>query len=408
MPVELPIEFPNIRHLRAFREVAYHRGISAAAQAVFLSQPAITQAVSKLETQLGVVLFDRLSNGMEVTEAGAMYLSRVDRMLEQLALGVDEATQQQSNRSAKGFTRFDRMITAAQLRALVALAKARNFSIAARLTGISQPSIHRAARDLERLAGVELIRTTSQGIELTVAAEKLARRARLAARELEQGKFELAALSGRDSTRITIGSMPLARTRILPQAMHKTLKLRPDIQLLTIEGPYTELLRGLRYGESDLLIGALRDPQPADDVVQEALFDDPLAVVVRAGHPLSGRAGMTLDQTLDYPWIAPPKPTPAGQYLSEMLHIPELKNTPVRVVSSSLILVRGMLLEGDYVTLISRHQVQHEVQAGILETLPIELPDNLRPIGLTFRKDWQPTPTQLLFLKTLREVGKKV
>jgi len=406
IPTLSVFEFPNIRHLRAFREVARHRGISAAADAIFLSQPAITQAISKLETRLGVVLFQRLTDGMIVTDAGAMFLVRVIRMLDELTQGVDEAIRLQTGKSSKGFARFDRLVTSAQLRALIALAEARNFSIAARNTGVSQPSVHRAGRDLERLAGFTLFRTASHGIELTQAAERLARRAKLAAAELQQGLFELAALKGRDSTRITVGSMPLARTRILPQAMHDILADYTSIQIRTIEGPYNELLRGLRYGDSDLLIGALRDPLPADDVMQETLFDDSLAIITRPGHPLSAQTRVSLPDTLTYPWIAPPKSTPAGSYLSTVLNIPEMDNTPVKVVSSSLVLVRGLLLEGDYITIISLNQVRHELERGTLVALPVDLPNNSRPIGLTFRKGWHPTATQARFLDHLRHRAK--
>jgi LysR family transcriptional regulator of gallate degradation len=404
----MAFDFPNIRHLRAFREVAHHRGISAAADVVFLSQPAITQAITKLEARLGIPLFERLADGMSLTPPGALFLTRVERMLEELATGAEEAIRLQparAARAAKGFVRFDRLVTAAQLRALIALAEARNFSIAARNSGISQPSIHRAGRDLERLAGFELFRSASQGIELTPAAERLARRARLAGAELQQGLFEIAAWLGRDSTRLTIGTMPLARSRILPAAMHQILSDHRDIQIRTIEGPYPELLRGLRYGENDFLIGALRDPPPTDDVVQEPLFSDSLAIVVRADHPLAARASVTLDEAVTYPWIAPPRQTPAGSYLSDVLRIPEMENTPVKVVSSSLVLIRGLLLEGDYITIISHHQVRHELDQRILVTLPVDLPNNTRPIGLTFRAGWHPTATQARFLDHVRRAA---
>jgi LysR family transcriptional regulator of gallate degradation len=127
-----------------------------------------------------------------------------------------------------------------------------------------------------------------------------------------------------------------------------------------------------------------------------------LAVVVRAGHPLCLEPDVTLEKTLSYPWIAPPKSTPAGSYLSEVLRIPEMENTPVKVVSSSLVLVRGLLLEGDYVTIISHHQARHELEQGILAAIPVSLPNNERPIGLTFRSGWQATPTQDRFLQLLR------
>ncbi len=399
-------DIPNIRHLRAFCEVAHCKGISAASHRVFLSQPAITQAISKLESRLGAVLFRRMSDGMELTGPGAIFLIRAERMLAELQTGVIEALSVQNAKPASDARRIDRGLTAAQIRALVALAETRNFTFAAARIGISQPSVHRALRELERLVGVALFRAVSQGVELSAAAAMLARRARLAMAELQQGYFELEARNGPDRTRISVGVMPLVRSRILPQAMHDMLKSHSRIQICAIDGPYDELLRGLRYGETDFLIGALRDPLPAADVVQEGLFDDSLAVVVGADHPLAGREHVTVDDMLAYPWAAAPKATPAGTYLADFLGIDGLETTPVKVVSSSLVLLRGLLLRGDYITLISRQQIRHEVATGLLTCLPVTLPGNTRPIGLTFRKDWRPTPTQFRFLGHVRRVAR--
>lgn len=404
----LRFDFPNIRHLRAFREVVRHKGISAAADAVFLSQPAITQAITKLEQRLGLALFDRLPGGMSVTEPGALFVTRVDRMLAHLATGFDEANRLQTGKSGAVRAKADRLVTAAQLRALTALAEAQSFTIAARNIGISQPSIHRAGRGLENLVGYALFDGASQGIELTKPAQLLARHIRLAASEMQQAFYEIEAYKGRDSTRIVVGSMPLARTRILPQAMHHMLARKGGVQLCTIEGPYSDLLRSLRYGDCDFLIGALRDPPPTDDVQQVPLFDDLLAIVVRKGHPLCDHPQPELADTLAYPWVAPPKDAPAGTYLCKALDIDSMDKTPVKVVSSSLVLVRGLLLEGDYVTIISHHQVRHELENGTLVTLPIDLSDSARCIGLTMRKGWRPTQTQALFLDIVKTTASKI
>ena len=42
-------------------------------------------------------------------------------------------------------------------------------------------------------------------------------------------------------------------------------------------------------------------------------------------------------------------------------------------------------MDSDSVTMLSRHQVQREVQAGMLAALNIDLPGTERPIGLTTR-----------------------
>lgn len=398
----MELELPNIRHLRVCREVARKRSVSAAAASEHLSQPAVTQAVAKLEAALGVALFDRRSDGMHATPIGVAFLDRIDRGLEHLAVGAREAARISGRQGARGFPHFDRLLTVAQLRALSAMAEASSFSMAARNIGVSQPSLHRAARNLEKLSGIPLFESAEEGVALTPAALAFAQRATLFQAELRQGFDEIAITLGRDSTAIVIGSLPLARTSILPNAIDAMVSERAGVQLRVVDGPYAELLRLLRRGDIDFMIGALRYPPPVDDIRQERLLDDPLAIVVGRGHPLAVRKRVELTETLAYPWVAPPIATPAGTYLYEKFGIGALAETPVRVVSSSLVLIRGLLALGDYITIISLHQVRHELESGEMTPLAIDLPDSRRPIGLTMRDDWRPTATQARFLDLVR------
>jgi aminoethylphosphonate catabolism LysR family transcriptional regulator len=57
----------NLSQLRAFHAVASHRTFSAAAQALGVSQPAITQHVKSLEDAVGTRLFQRTAGGVELT-----------------------------------------------------------------------------------------------------------------------------------------------------------------------------------------------------------------------------------------------------------------------------------------------------------------------------------------------------
>lgn len=400
-------EFPNLRHLRAFMEVAEAGGISAAAHRVHLSQPAVTQAISGLERRFDAPLFERRPEGMFPTPEGEVLLIRVRRLFAALAEGAARAVRLAGRREGKPVADFHARVTAAQLRALVAIGEAGNFSQAARSLGISQPSIHRAGRDLERQAGMRFFAPTRRGIELTPPAEAFARAVKLAEAEFAQGLAELTRLKGQDATRIAVGSMPLSRSEILPEASHALLAEAAGVQITLVDAPYPELLRRLRYGELDLLIGALRDPAPTEDVVQEPLFSDTLAVVAGPGHPLAGRRGLSLADTLAYPWIAPPKDTPGGSYLFRTLKIGDLDETPVRMVTSSLVAVRGMLQRGPYVTILSPRQAAVEIAAGHMVPLDLPLEGSARPIGLTTRAGWMPTPTQARFLDLLRDAARR-
>jgi len=383
-------------------EVSQAGGISAAAHRVHLSQPAVTQAIAGLEGRFGVRLLDRRPEGMFATPEGEVLLLRVRRMFDILAQGAARAVRLAGRREGRPVGDFHTRATAAQLRALVAIGEAGSFSLAARNLGISQPSIHRAGRDLERLSGLKLFLPGRRGIELTPQAEAFARAVKLAAAELAQGQDELTRLRGQDATRISVGSMPLSRTEVLPSACDALLREAAGVQIRLVDAPFSELLRELRYGDLDILIGALRDPLPTDDVVQEPLFDDTLAIMARPGHPLAGRTGLSLSDTLAYPWIAPPKETPAGAYLFRTLGIGSLAKTPVRIVTSSMVLVRGMLSRGDYLTILSPRQAAVEIAQGLMVPLEIPLTGSARPIGITTRADWMPTPTQARFLDLVR------
>lgn len=61
----------DTQNLRAFLMVADHSSFSIAAEALHLTQPAVSKRVAALETQLGTALFDRIGRRVSLTEAGA-------------------------------------------------------------------------------------------------------------------------------------------------------------------------------------------------------------------------------------------------------------------------------------------------------------------------------------------------
>jgi DNA-binding transcriptional LysR family regulator len=66
--------------LRVFRAVARHRNFRVAAEELLLTQPAITQQIKALETELGVALFDRAGGKITLTTAGTALLPYAERL----------------------------------------------------------------------------------------------------------------------------------------------------------------------------------------------------------------------------------------------------------------------------------------------------------------------------------------
>jgi DNA-binding transcriptional LysR family regulator len=71
----------EISALRAFVEVADHESFSEAAEALYLTQPAVSKRVAQLEAELGARLFDRIGRRVSLTTTGAALLPRARRLI---------------------------------------------------------------------------------------------------------------------------------------------------------------------------------------------------------------------------------------------------------------------------------------------------------------------------------------
>jgi DNA-binding transcriptional LysR family regulator len=384
----------NLRHLRALSEVIAQRSLNRAADAAGLSQPALTQGLSKIERQLGVALFERYSNGVAATPSGIALTERAARAFELLGAAV-----RRSGRSgARGFARPERLMTATQLEAFLHFADAQGFAGAAAISGLSQPAIHRAVRELEQICATPLAERRGRGMMLTPAGRALARGIRLAASELRAGIAEARGEDDADA-RIAVGAMPLSRALLIPRALACHLAGSPRAVVDVIEGSWRELVDPLLDGVIDMMVGALRDDPPAG-IEQVPLFTDQLAVFGRAGHPLAS-ASADIATLAGQPWVVGPVGTPLRAHWEALFA--GLQTPAVPVECGSVMVIRGLLAQSDLLTLLSPDQVALEVQAGMLVRIGPELPNTIRTIGISVRTGWRPTRLQQRFLDLLHQ-----
>lgn len=65
----------NLSHLKYVLEVEKHASINKAANALYMAQPNLSQALKSLEQEIGIVIFNRTKNGVELTADGKTFLS---------------------------------------------------------------------------------------------------------------------------------------------------------------------------------------------------------------------------------------------------------------------------------------------------------------------------------------------
>ena len=91
----------ELRHLRYFVAVAEELHFGRAAERLFMAQPPLSQQIRQLETEIGVVLFTRTNRRVQLTSAGAVFLTETRAILAQVKTAVRKA--QRADRGEAGW-----------------------------------------------------------------------------------------------------------------------------------------------------------------------------------------------------------------------------------------------------------------------------------------------------------------
>jgi LysR family transcriptional regulator, regulator for genes of the gallate degradation pathway len=394
------LDLPSLRQLRAFEAVARRNSIGAAARELGLSQPAVTQMVAQVETALVVKLLERRRSGTYLTPLGSVLLPRVGRLFAHIQAALGDPIIGASLAGRETTKSVENKITDTHIRALTAIADRGSFEAAARRLKISQPALHRSARDLERVVRRSLYQRMARGLAPTSQARELARRLKVALRELEYGIEEIRAAQGIFTARIAVGNIPHSGAHLLSKAINQFLALYPSASVHVLDGPYEPLLDALRAGDLDLLFGVLRRPAWADDVREEFLFSNPYVVVVRRQHPLARVRNVTLRELARYDWILPARGAPRREAF-ERLFAGSPRSPMVGIETTAPAIYKSILATTDRIALLSTLEAQFAEPEG-LTVLAFDSPVLARTDGVARRADWRPTSLHQQFLDLLR------
>ncbi len=80
----------NLSSYKIFCAVANQGNISSAAKELFISQPAVSKAISKLEQNLNVILFERTSRGVTLTYEGRLLYTQVEGAFHAIRQGENQ------------------------------------------------------------------------------------------------------------------------------------------------------------------------------------------------------------------------------------------------------------------------------------------------------------------------------
>lgn len=267
------------------------------------------------------------------------------------------------------------------IRAFLDIAAEGGLTAVARRQGISQPALSRTLAELEDLLGQPLFLRQGRRLILTEAGQLFRRHAAAAIGALEAGA---AALQPGQAGSLRIGVLPTVATRFFPQVMLRFRDLRPQIVLAVETGPHFHLMRMLRDGAIDLMVGRLPGAQEMAGLTFDHLYEEDVVLAARAGHPLARRP--LAEALARAPLILPPATALIRPAVDACLASLGLAGQRPAVETVSLALGRGLCLGSDMLWFISRGVIVDELDRGLLVDLPLGARSLAGAVGLTMRQ----------------------
>jgi DNA-binding transcriptional LysR family regulator len=187
-----------------------------------------------------------------------------------------------------------------QLECFAAVARQRNFTRAAEDLYLTQSAVSQQVRRLEGQLGLDLLRRTSRGVELTVAGAELLPRAEAILADVARARAamdELASGTVRGAVRVvaTTGDAPG-----LPAALASFHASHPGIRVALRHGGADDVADLVRRGTADLGVAAVEDPP---GIEATPLRPDPLLALVPAGAPLDGATRVDVWALRERPFV---------------------------------------------------------------------------------------------------------
>lgn len=268
--------------------------------------------------------------------------------------------------------------------------------------GISQPAVSSAMRVLESGSGVTLFHRSPRGVQLTAEGETFLLHVRRALNELRHVPDDIAALHGSIQGSVTVGALPLGRTLILPAAIARMSAQHPGVRVVTDESAYELLVAGLRAGDVDFVLGALRENDAASGLTNERLMAEDMVVLARRGHPLAQQNALNVSDLRNAQWILSRVHSPARGLFEAQFKRLKLKPPMPTVETADLAVIRGLLMGTDMIAALSAQQLHYEIESGQLVVLDVPLHNTRREIGLTLRAQSAPSPAARALIDAIR------
>jgi len=193
-------------------------------------------------------------------------------------------------------------LTPRQLSAFLRVAESGSFSEAAKLQGVSQPSLSRTIQHIEHVVGRRLFDRTTKHVKLTGTGSELRPIAERLVSEFTGAFSELARFVAGGRGRIVIAALPSVAAALLPPAIARFRRSHEDVDVVIRDGLAESVGEAVMAGNADF--GLMIRPSPIRALAYREILKDRFGLVCRADDQLAGSTPVPWTVFSDRPFIA--------------------------------------------------------------------------------------------------------
>ena len=195
------------------------------------------------------------------------------------------------------------MLDAHQLNIFLAAAETLNFTQAAQLMHMSQPSVSQHIKSLEQHFNTPLFERTGRQLQLSDAGEALIPLAREMVAQSVHIEEEMASLNGEVYGHLKVGCSTTPGKYILPQLLARFHNQYPLVRVTCLVAPQATSIESLCEGQVHFALSSHSHRQSCADAEFRLFMKDPVMLIAPQDHPWTKRESITPKELLEADFI---------------------------------------------------------------------------------------------------------
>lgn len=288
-------------------------------------------------------------------------------------------------------------LTIRQLRAVLQVADAESFSLAAEQLRVAQSSLSRAVADTERRIGARIFERTTRSVHLTAEGREFVLIARRVIGAYDSGMNHFSGYLRGSRGSVRLATLPSLAATLLPPIVVAFRAVAPDVEIHIVDGMLNDVLDHVDSGRVDFAItvmGEERDGLTAHEVATDRFF-----AVFPKGHRFGATKELRWQALEGEPFIAFDTTSSIRQNVDRALQNSSVRTGPV-TEARNVAAVGGLVAAGLGVSAVPA-LVLPMLEFADLDSRPLVDPEAVRRIALLLDPHRPQAPACQSFLRTV-------